>query len=241
MSGGSLYFNNLTKNVNGASPIQFQIGPQASTDITYVFNNVAVNTATNSPFYSCSNGIGSIYGTCLEFNNTNEGSNDPNPSATCTENGDKGPGYPVLNYSYNHCVTSASPYYMQKVSSAVIDTAGNTTQTNSAANSDGYNIGNYFAPQSSSAATVGVGGPASTMQAYCAAIGTKFGSQYQTACQHDTSLGVSIDAATHQVTGTGRTANPRPTSGNWDAGAYQYGSGTSVSVQPPSALSAVVQ
>jgi len=236
-SNGSLYYNNLTTNVSGASPVQFQIGPPTGAT-TYVFNNVAVNTATSSAFFSCSNGIGAIQGTCIEFNNTNEGGNDPSPDAACTQNGDKGPPSPTVEYLYNHCVTNSSSYYIQKNGSSITST-GAVVQTSSQANGQNYSMATFFAPQSSSAATVGVGGTASTMQGYCTTIGANFGAEHQTACQSDTTLAVSIDTTMHQVTGLGRSATLRPTSGNWDAGAYQYSG--AVAVNPPSGLKAIVQ
>jgi hypothetical protein len=49
------------------------------------------------------------------------------------------------------------------------------------------------------------------------------------------------DTSTHIITGPARTTVPRPTSGAWDAGAYQWGSSSSAQPNPPTNVTAVAQ
>jgi len=63
----------------------------------------------------------------------------------------------------------------------------------------------------------------------------------KTACLSDSTMGPSYDLTTHRVNGNARTPVLHPTSGAWDAGAFQFGSNSNQSPDPPSGLAAIVQ
>jgi hypothetical protein len=87
-----------------------------------------------------------------------------------------------------------------------------------------------FAPISSGAPTVGTGTNLTGLISSTMLLGT------------ETAYGAAYDSATQTVlTSLGRILNNRPNSGSWDVGAYQFSSVGSVSVQPPSGLSAGLQ
>lgn len=57
---------------------------------------------------------------------------------------------------------------------------------------------------------------------------------------NDTSYGCSYDTGSHSVKCPARTPLTRPSTGNWDVGAYQFGATSSGGPQPPTGLTAVV-
>jgi hypothetical protein len=56
---------------------------------------------------------------------------------------------------------------------------------------------------------------------------------------NDTTLGVSYNTTNHTVSYPSRTPNPRPSTGAWDSGAYEYSSGNQPP-SPPTGLTAIV-
>jgi hypothetical protein len=104
---------------------------------------------------------------------------------------------------------------------AVIDPTA-VVQSPSAATSSGYTQINNFAPTSASSPTVTFANSSGSTNL------TNFCS---------TSLGgVSLTPLCYDILG-----NPRPASGGWQAGAYQYTSGSSSQPGPPTGLTAVAQ
>jgi hypothetical protein len=83
-----------------------------------------------------------------------------------------------------------------------------------------------FSPTSGTSATVGQG---TNLSSQCVSL---------PGLCNDTTLGVSYNATNHTVSYPARTPNPRPSTGAWDAGAYEYNSGNQP--QPPTGLAAVV-
>jgi hypothetical protein len=57
---------------------------------------------------------------------------------------------------------------------------------------------------------------------------------------NDTSYACMYNTSTHSVSCPARASVARPSTGNWDVGAYQFGTTTSTSPQPPTGLSVVV-
>jgi hypothetical protein len=115
----------------------------------------------------------------------------------------------------------------------VTDNGNEVFQTESAANAQGYTISNAYAPTGSAVATVGAG--ANLSSTVCSGIGV---STLVSACE--TGIGTMSYDSTNNVV-VYKPGNPRPSSGNWDAGAYQYSSSSSSSSpQAPTSLSATV-
>jgi hypothetical protein len=90
---------------------------------------------------------------------------------------------------------------------------------------------------STAAAKVGTG---QNNMSYCTAI-SAINAAAGAACLSDTTVGISYNATKHTVTWPNRTPVPRPTGrASWTNGAYEPGTGTSASVNPPSGLTATV-
>ena len=133
--------------------------------------------------------------------------------------------------------------------------ATNVSLTTATASSQGYvsGAGTYrtsncasdstkpCAPTVASAGTVGTGG---NHQAYCTALAA-FSSEYAigiqaaSACKYGTTDGCGYDVVNHKMNCPAQTAMARPSSGAWDAGAYQYDTGNLLP-DPPSSLVVVV-
>lgn len=246
--GGSFYYNNVTTNSGGAanlpgvSVVNWQLAPSTGQTV-YVFNNIFANMPEqgSSPI-SCSSKSGNGVGTCVIFNNTIEcGFHSDGANFSCIENGDGGSPNATLNAMYNHQISSksgSSLYNLENGSTISATPNPNLVETVSAATSGGYSLSNFFAPTSSSGSTVGAGGSASTMQGYCSTI-SAINAAAGAACQYDATQAVSYNTGSHTVAYPARTANPRPTTGNWDTGAYQYASGNTPN--PPTGLAAQIQ
>jgi hypothetical protein len=112
------------------------------------------------------------------------------------------------------------------------------TWTNADAAKAGFTLANNYAPPNSncggfSPCPIGAG---ANLSSYCA---KNAGPVPNDLCS-STTLGVSYDAVNHVAVYPARTPNPRPSSGAWDVGAYQYQSGSATGPASPTGLSAVV-
>lgn len=99
-------------------------------------------------------------------------------------------------------------------------------QTQATANGQGYTIGQTypFSPTSAGNATVGEG---VNRTADCTSLGSSnaaTASLDSAACQLDFSGAVTYNTTSHTAVNAGRAQNTRPSSGVWDAGAYQFSS-----------------
>jgi hypothetical protein len=250
---GSVVYNNLFESAGTettAGGVGIWLAPLRGTT-SYAFNNVIVDQMPIPNSTICSYNLNgqSSGGNCIYFNNTVEcgpdtGADGP-PSWNCMRmDGQSGNGFPgggqVIN---NHWVSS---YTSSGGTSINVDSGCNCaptqnpspqiSQTQAAASAQGYNFSQAFAfsPTASSNVSVGAGlnesGLCTTITGVNAAAGT--------ACQSDTTYGVTYDTATHAVAGLARTPAARPSSGAWDVGAYQFANGGQPSA--PTGLSAVV-
>jgi len=231
----------------------------------YVFNNVIASSG-NAQGINPSNfaqPAGSApASTFYIFNNTIEAESDPSPGASCyslsyksistladnfciTNNDLGGAVSPSLGfiYSYIGSYTAPSPTFSINCGGGVQSNFGATQIC--APIGSGNGTGNLnasqtypFAPMDSTAAAkVGTGQNNTT---YCAAI-SAINAGAGAACLRDTTVGVSYNTANHTVVWPNRTPLARPTgTANWTNGAYESGTGTSASVNPPSALTAIV-
>lgn len=107
----------------------------------------------------------------------------------------------------------------------VVDNGNQVYQTLATANGQGYNDANLYAPTSGTNATVGTGMTAAAGLAICNGISS---APVAAACKSGYG-GVTYNQVNHTV--THNTAIVRPTTGNWDAGAWQF-SGSSGPTTP---------
>jgi hypothetical protein len=113
-------------------------------------------------------------------------------------------------------------------------TAGNITSNNCANDST--------APCSPTAASNGtVGAGANETSTYCSSLASftseyAIGTEAANACKYGTTDACSYNTTTNTMNCPGQTAVQRPASGNWDAGAYQFGD--PVPPQPPTNVQA---
>ena len=239
----NLIINGNTGNSNNTT--QNQMAPMAGTT-SYAFNNVIVNSNPGADHnLMCEPALTNPGGTCMWFNNTVEGGADsqgsgkpgapPHYSAGVVASG-------TATLANNHFITSsAAPAYDTAGGSISGSPVGEVIQSQAATNAQSYSLTQTypFSPvsgcTSSTCSTLQVGTNESSL---CATI-SNFDSAAGAACKNDTTLGVTYASGTHTVSFPARASNARPSSGNWDAGAYQLGSGSTVA--PPTGLVAAVQ
>ena len=215
----------------------------------YIFNNIDTNVSVDGGHWymggSSGNGTSATF---IWFNNTMECGPDAGPPANrCSFS--NGATFDLFN---DHFITGiATGGYFTCDQSGDVHTclswntsAGTTAnanfntvpgapigdlvqQTKSTANGQGYAYTQtyQFSPTTSMGATVGVG---VNKTAYCTAIASSNAATAladAAACQNDTSYAVTYNQINHTAVNSGRTTVARPTSGAWDAGAYQYSAG----------------
>ncbi|HTC64989.1 MAG TPA: hypothetical protein VK709_19265 [Candidatus Saccharimonadales bacterium] len=246
-SANSFFYNNYFVNpasTDNSGGIVLQLAPHSG-QTSWFFNNVI----TNGPLYQanevvCADALSGGGGTCTIFNNTMEAGTDSTPPGGMpiragSFNGSKSPA--AINLYNNHTISSASPMYTTSDCTSGCKVTQNPNpnliQSKAAANAQGYTLAQAFSfsPTASSGATVGSGvnetSLCTTIYSLNAAAGT--------ACQSDTTYGIVYDTTTHTVTGPARTTVARPSSGAWDAGAYQWNSGSGTQPNPPTNVKAV--
>jgi hypothetical protein len=219
------FYNNVVRNVTAAVGLWTCAGT-GYTD--YYFNNVVFNTPggwsiANSNYNASGNACSSSTGTSGFYSNTLVSLGIGSPAAWNNAR--------VNNYFVSSTWTGASGSTTNEVAAS----------TNNAT-TYGYTSANNYAPtsadcngnSSSSACPVGKG---ANLSSTCNAIPN---ATARAACLLDSTSGPAYDSSSHKVTGPARIAISRPSSGGWDAGAFQYSS-QSVSVAAPTSLQAVVQ
>jgi hypothetical protein len=142
----------------------------------------------------------------------------------------------ALTIENNHCVpSSGSATVSGSPTAPTLNISNNVGQTTATATSQGYTDSEtyVYSPTSGSGATVGAG--ANLTSVWPSGFSTN---DTTYACTEQTINGVVESVC------PARTSNTRPSSGDWDAGAYQFGTGTGTSgaaPNPPTGLTAVVQ
>jgi hypothetical protein len=193
----------------------------------YIFNNVIANSG---PFSTVTgDGHAANGGFVIYFNNTEEcGADNGQPSYFCA--GDTDPSDAHSTFENSHFISSYAPPPLTSYGTQ----SNNITQTKSVANGQGYSYSQsyVFSPTASNNSTVGAGLNLTSLCNSIAVLNAAAG----TACQEDTTYGVTYNATNHTVSWPARTPIGRPTNGAWDAGAYEYGDPPN----PPSGLTAVV-
>jgi hypothetical protein len=254
--GGLTYNNKLSDIFPGTAAFYIETGDGSNPTVglkNYLFNNVAWDVGTSTP----------PIGWTSEYSNSGATSMSPTPdlraynntfyayqgTADCMNAGQWFSASVALQAQYaftiynNHCISSQSTSHWYdanggeygvwnthanpnlSATQALIDPL-NVTDSPATATTQGYTAGNSYAPTASTNDTVtfASGGNSQNLTNLCA-----------------TSLnGLSLSALCSDING-----NARPTSGGWQAGAYQYGSGTGTSgtsgaPAPPSNLGVTV-
>jgi len=214
---------------------------------SWFFNNIIAN----GPLFGgniliCADALGGGGGTCTIFNNTIEAGADASPPEGKpirggSFNGSASPA--AINLYNNHTISSASPMYTTSDCTSgckvTQNPSPNLIQTKAKANAQGYRLTQTFSfsPTAARNATVGTGVNETSLCMTISSLNAAAG----TACQSDTTYGVIYDTTNHTLTGPARTPVARPSSGAWDAGAYQWSSVSGALINPPINVKAVAQ
>lgn len=240
LSGNYLFmFNNVIRHTTGcAGCVNFWFygdnNPNPSL-VAYGFNNVLYDlNPSNIIDITGSAGSSSNWGTYYLFNNTVECGTDSS-TVNCTY-GATG-GHPFTLYlTGNHWITSNS---VCGPATCPNEGSDELVETVAQASANGYTTSqtSAFSPTASNSPTVG---KATNRQSYCTTL-SALDAVTGTACQSDATNGVGYDTTKHKVLAPDRGPNPRPTSGAWDIGAYEFTNLQSQAPQPPTNLQVAVQ
>jgi hypothetical protein len=215
-SGTSYIHDNVIHDVLIGEPAFLGAAGPSYTPTIYVWNNVFYNLY-NDPAFAIEGRHGSS--TIYYYNNTVLAGATPNCFQLDATT------YPVtLAVVNNHCITTGTNDNFATVVPSSLIESNNLTQAPTAATGQGYTLSEAYAysPIASGNATVGVG----------TNLTSSWPGSYSTndttyACTQQTISGVV------QVVCPARTVNARPSSGAWDAGAYEF---ISLRPQPPGNL-----
>jgi len=213
-------YNNIFKNIGAGSGNAWPETLQAN---IYVFNNVSYGSGNSGDCYMV-DGQGTS-GTPINYyfyNNTTD-----YPCRVRFVGVHSGQEFNGTGYFENNHIIGYSPAALSSLYSVDSGAAGTTTivdngsevfQSESAANGQGYVSGNNYSPTSLSGATVGAGVNLTTS---CSTFSA------------DSALCSGTSAGVAELAGSGGyvasypaiVVNARPSSGVWDAGAYEYPAG----------------
>lgn len=248
-AGTNTIYNNIWRHI-GLTGNPGEVGvwlfPQSgSTD--YFFNNLSYDLGQIEVFNVGTAGTRQTMGTQVIFNNTWQiKSGVSEPVLGCSAM-----GYPYpFTTTNNLFITDTSPPYNSNCTTQGQGSFGtDLTMSNATATAKGYTSSATYAysPTSSSSPTVKTGTTtANNNAAFCAAISSAASSDSTlidaaAACQSDTRYACTYDSTSHTVSCPGRSAIPRPSSGAWDIGVYQFGTSATSAPNPPVGLTAIVQ
>ena len=120
--------------------------------------------------------------------------------------------------------------------SSVVTETSALYQTLPTATAQGFSVANNFAPTLPTNATVTTLGTNET-NGFCSQLQN---SAAQTACETGIT-GVAYNSTNHSVIYPATPPVPRPASGPWNVGAYQFSSSSSQAPQPPTGIQISVQ
>ena len=232
LGGGTYYIhdNVIRDDLQNGGEVMM-IGNSGETD--YIWNNAFYNLGSGQPpNFPQTNNQGAIPGIHF-WNNTIVALTQP----CFFFSGQGGATFGTIDIQNNHCIGPS--LYGAGATVTNLVTTPNLLQSSSQANAnssphfDQYTSSETFgySPTASTNSTVGAG---SNLTSRCTGNNAGLCSDAVYACSQQTISGVI------QVVCPARTANTRPSSGAWDAGAYAYASGDPPPV-PPSGLTAIVQ
>jgi hypothetical protein len=220
------FYNNVFRNVSAAVGL-WTCAATGYTD--YYFNNIVWNTPggwsiANANYNASGNACASSTGISGFYSNTFVGLSI-------------GTLAPWNNVRRNNFLISSS--WSNANGSPSNEVVGTTTS----AMAYGYTLSSSYGPTSTTcngntSASDCPAGKGANLSSTCNSIPD---ATARAACLLDTTLGPGYDASTHSVTGPARIAVARPSTGAWDAGAFQASNQVSSSVNPPTGLSAQVQ
>lgn len=254
-NGGHTIANNLFEYINepydSAHGNVMEWNNEAGGGQNYVYNNVVRHNTVAVTLWTCPAGNNDYYFNNVMFDNVSQMWDIAEAQAGCTTlsgsanfynntfvDGTVGPPPGSWNGYFRNTfwVNSGSP---SPTPAAIIKTLQPTTAQ---ASTFGYSAPTSFQPATvdcngNSGATNCPVGAGDNLTSLCNAISD---TAVKTACLSDGTGGPNYDAIKHRVNGNIRPAAPRSTSGNWDVGAYQYGTAVAVPGTPLS-LKAVAQ
>jgi hypothetical protein len=230
-SCSTYFYNNLQYVTNEGEGNDLYSAPSCP---VYVFNNISflyrttfsgttpVNGTDGGDCFLPENTGGSGLRTWVIFNNTFD-----NPCSFSQKNITL-----TQDFQNNHLIGYSGGTLSSLANPTTVDIGNELFQSEAAANGQGYTTSNFYAP-TSGGSTIGAG--ANLTSSIC---NTLPYSPAATACQSGYG-GVIYNQVNHTV--VPNTPVARPSSGAWDAGAYQFGSGSSGQPAAPSGLIATVQ
>lgn len=225
------FYNNVMHDTNEGEGVN----PEVVNSTGYMFNNVSWRYRENSNGSNGTDGT-NCFMTQVEsatsfyyFNNTLDYPCGVTVYAVASVT--------TSTFENNHSIGYPSSLLASLISTTgtiITDDGSEIYQSESTANGQGYTISDEYAPTSSSGSTVGAG--TNLTSSFCSQMGDP---TLTTACQ--TGIGtVGYNSSSNVVTYAPGT--PRPTTGAWDTGAYQFSAGsTSNPPQAPTSLTATVQ
>jgi len=215
-----IYNNLFTNNDAGVG-----VWPEPNQANLYIFNNVFyhIGNATNCVMVD-GQGIGGMAVNVYLTNNTFDAPCNIRFYGAHAGQEFKGTGIFQNNHYIGYSTQQLSSTYTIDGGAAgtttITDNGSHIFQSESAANVQGYTPSNYYAPTGGGGATVGTGGNrTSSCSTYSA----------DSALCSGTSAGMRIAVV------------PRPATGAWDAGAYEFSSSSTSRPNPPTGLAAAVQ
>ena len=235
-SAPNLFYNNIFRYIgteyNQSISYVLDLGtPSGQTD--YVFNNIYHDSQPGSGGNGWIPAEGAK-GSWVIFNNT---ASTENSSAGCVIcNTSSGPT--AITAVNNHWITTGGESSVFQYTATVTESTP-TYMTPTTATSQGYVSSNDFAPTLSTNTTVTAAGTNET-STYCTAAVLGLAAA-ATECANGTSKAISYNTTNHTVTYSGLTLVARPSTGSWNTGAYQFGSGSTGSLpSAPANLTATV-
>lgn len=215
--GGTIAYNNVFQHGQFSGLVVFMVAPYVG-DTSYAFNNVLWDIWSPNG-QQCYEGSPSS-GTCQFFNNTSQCGATGSSTITCGRATGTGTGI----FTNEHFITSISPI---SGGSATVTTP--TTQTQTAANAQGYNATQTYAySPTTGGSTIGAG--TNVQSSLCAAV-LAVNSAAGNACKNDTTYACTYVTASHTMSCPARVVNAQPTTGAQDTGAYRF----STAAPPPPA------
>lgn len=221
----TMIYNNVFRHgaAAGSNVTLWDAAVSPSTD--YIFDNVFYDTTTANILDFARPLSGSV-GSTNFFDNTVECGPDSSPTAICAAS-IFGPVSLTNNQFVGPSADGDGNVYT--LNGGTVTETTNIVQTKTTANGQGYTMSNGFAPTSGTNATVGAGTNQTSLCTTISGIDSAAGA----ACGKSTTFGVIYNTTNHTVSTPGVTPITRPSSGAWDAGAYQFGNGANPPIFHP--------
>jgi hypothetical protein len=235
-----IFWNNVFRHIGtlNSQSLSYVLQVDVNSGVTaYHFNNVAFDNYSggNHIFDQHDNGCEPCAGSYVYFNNTFSTITVAGGESAFFGN-DNGINTPATTVSINnHFISTAGTQGSVWQSTSNVTESSSMYMTASTAAAQGYAASNNYAPQSATAGTVTAAGTNDT-SIFCTSLNNSFAA---TACEQGIT-GISYNVTNHTVSWPGVAPVARPSTGNWNAGAYEFASSVG-SPQAPSGLVATVE